>query len=87
MINFAWYEKRWETIHYWSFTDLKKIEGNFTTWRNEWNGKHDFVRLNATWLKDGIYAVTSIDTEILMYIELYILVKATFVLVGIQQSG
>ena len=69
------------------FYRFKKIEGKFTTWRSEWNGKHDFVRLYVTWLKDGIYAVTSIDTEILMYIELYILVKATLVLVGIQQSG
>ena len=38
-------------------------------------------------LKDGIFAVTSIDVEILMYIQIFIFVKTAFILEGIQQSS
>ena len=42
---------------------------------------------HAPWLKDGIFAVKNIRLEILMYIQIVILMKAVFVLEGIQRSS
>ena len=47
-----------------------------------------FVYLeNIPWLKDGIYADTNVSIEILMYIQIFILMKAAFFLEGIQQQS
>ena len=51
------------------------------------NRRKYFIRCYAHWLKDGIYAVTNIDLEILMYTQIFILVKGTFFLKAIQQSS
>ena len=40
--------------------------------------KKKFVGCYAPWLKDDIYAVTNIGVEILIYIQIFILVKAPF---------
>ena len=47
----------------------------------------EFVDCYATRLKDGIYAVTIIDVEISMHIQIFISVKAFFILKGVQQSS
>ena len=38
------------------------------------------------WPKDNIYAVTNIGVDLSMYIQIFILAKATFFLKGIQRS-
>ena len=44
----------------------------------------DFAECYTTWLKDAIYAVTTISIEVSMHIQILISAKA---LKGIQQSG
>ena len=65
---------------------FKEIHGK-STWRNKWNRKKEFVGCYAPWLKDGIFAVTNIGAEILMYTQMYVLVKAAFFLEGNQRSS
>ena len=50
---------------------FKQIEGTSEI------GNFNFVGSYATWLNDGIYAVTNIDVEILIYIQIFILVKTS----------
>ena len=50
-------------------------------------GKKHFVECYAPWLKDGIFAITNISVEILMYIQIFILVETAFSLEGIQRSS
>ena len=64
---------------------LKQIHGKSAIWRNKWNRKKYFVGCYASWLKDRIFAVTNTGVKILMYIQILILVKAAFLLVGIQR--
>ena len=49
----------------------------------------NFVGSKATWplTKVGIYPVKNIGLEILRYMQIFTLVKATFFLEGIQLSG
>ena len=46
---------------------------------------YNFVECYTTWLKDGIYAVINMSVEILMHIQIFIPVKESFFLKGIQQ--
>ena len=46
-----------------------------------------FVGCYATRLRDDIYAVTNISAEISMHIQIFIFVKTSFFLKGIQKSG
>ena len=55
--------------------------------KKQWNRKKQFVGCYAPWLKDVIFAVTNIGAEILMYTQIYVLVKAAFFLEGIQRSS
>ena len=48
--------------------------------------KKYFVKCHAPRLKDGIFAFKNINFKILMYIQIFILVKAAFSLEGIQRS-
>ena len=41
----------------------------------------------APWLKDGIYAVKNIGVEVLMYIQIFILLKAAYLLEEIQRPS
>ena len=43
--------------------------------------------LDATQLKDGIYVAANIGVQIIMYVQIFILVKAAFFLQGIQRSS
>ena len=47
---------------------FKRIYGKSSTWRNKWNRKKYIVGRHKPWLKDGIFAVTNISVEFLMYI-------------------
>ena len=49
------------------------------------NEKKYFFGFYAPWLKDNIFAGTNISVEILLYIQLFILVKAAFFLEGNQR--
>ena len=69
-----------------NFWRFKEIQGKSTTWRNKLIRKKYFVRCASPWSKDGIFAVTNISVEILMYIRIFILAKAAFFWEGIQQS-
>ena len=89
MLNFefAWYWKRnLQTIHYPIFDDLSKFKVSLLHDETSEIGKKYFVGCYGLWLKDGIYAVTNIGVEILMYIQIFILVKAAFSIEGIHQS-
>ena len=46
-------------------------------------GKKHFAGCYEHWQKDGIFAVTNIGVEILIYIQIFILVKAAFFLAEI----
>ena len=66
---------------------LKQIHRKSTTWRNKWNRKKKcFVECQAPWLEDGIVAIKNIGLEILMYIQIFILMKAAFVLGRIKST-
>ena len=77
-----------ETIHYPNFADLIKF--------NKVSVLHEktieienfsFVGCYATWSKDSIYAVTIISVQILViHIQIFITMKASFSLKGTQQS-
>ena len=47
---------------------FKRIYGKSSTWRKKWNSKKYVVGRHKPWLKDGIFAVTNIGVEFLMYI-------------------
>ena len=51
------------------------------------NRKKYFVGCYAPWLRVVIFAVTNIVVEILVYIQIFILVKAAFSLEGFQRSS
>ena len=86
-INFKFQEAKFADNSLSNFWPFKQIYGKFTTWLNKWNRKKYFVGCYAPWLKDGIFAVTNISVEILMYIQIYIHVKAASFLEGIQRSS
>ena len=50
-------------------------------------GKKYLIGCHALSLKDSIFAVTNIAVEILMYIQIFILMKVAFFLEGIQRSS
>ena len=68
------------------FIKFSKFQGKSTTWRNKWNRKNIFGYY-APWLKDGIYAVKNIGVEVLMYIQIFILLKAAYLLEEIQRPS
>lgn len=49
--------------------------------------KKKFFRCYAPWLKDGAYTVTNIGVEIVIYIQIFTLEKATSFLEGIHRSN
>ena len=49
--------------------------------------KEKNILLDATELKDGIYVAANIGVQIIMYVQIFILVKAAFFLQGIQRSS
>ena len=69
-----------------SFWRSKQTQGKSTTSKSKWNKKKKFVGCYAPWLKDSIYGVTNISVEILMYIQIFILVKAASFIEGIRRS-
>ena len=50
-------------------------------------GNKYFVGSYVLSLQNGIYGVTYVGVEIIMYIQIFILVKAAFFLEGIQRSS
>ena len=50
-------------------------------------GKKRFAGCYEHWQKDGIFAVTNIGVEILIYIQIFILVKAALFLAEIYWSS
>ena len=65
-------------MHYPIFDDLNTFKVNILDEETSQIGKKHFAWCYALWLKDHIYAVTNIDAEILIYIQIFILVKAAF---------
>ena len=53
---------------------------------SETGKKKYFVECQAPWLEDGIVAIKNIGLEILMYIQIFILVKAAFFLGRIKST-
>ena len=74
-------------MHYPSFVDLNKFKVSLLHEEASEIENINFAVCYATWLKDGIYAVTKIGVEILMHIQIFIPLKAIFFLKGIQQSS
>ena len=70
-------------ICYPSFADLNKFKQEEAT-EIESIG---FIGCYTTRLKDGVNAVTNIRVEISMHTQIFIPVKATFLLKGIQKPG
>ena len=52
-------------IHYPNFDDLNKFRLSLLHGETSEIGKKYFVGCYSLWLKDGIYAVTNMDVEIL----------------------
>ena len=48
-------------------------------------GKNCIIGCYIPWLKDDSFAVTDIGVEMLMYVQIFILVKAAFFLEAIQR--
>ena len=69
-----------ETIYHPSFANLLQEEATEVE-------STEFVDCYATRLKDSMYAVTIISIEISMDIQIFISVKAFFLLKGVQQSS
>ena len=67
-------------IKIWRFKEI-------VPWLHEEIGEILWIGSYAPWLNDGIYVVTNISVEILMYIQILILIKAALLLEGCQHSS
>ena len=66
-----------QTIHNPIFDNLNEFKVSLLHEETKETGKKYFVGCYAPWLK-GDYAVTNIGVEMLMYIQIFILVKRVF---------
>ena len=65
--------RNFQAIHYPVFDHLTKFKVSLLHEKTSETGKKYFVGRYARWLRDGIYAITNIGVEIVMYIQLFIL--------------
>ena len=66
---------------------MQQIQGKSSHEETSEIGNKYFVGYCTRWQKDCNYAVTNIDVKILIYLQMFILVKADFFLEGVQQSS
>ena len=82
-----YYKQNLELIYYPRVADLNIFRVSSLQEEATAIASIDFVGRNAARLKHDIYAVTNITVEISVHIQIFIPVKVSFFLKGIQKSG
>ena len=67
-----------ETTHYSSVVNSKKFKVSLLNEETSETENINFVACNTTGLKNGIYVATNIGAKLVMHIQIFIAVKATF---------